>query len=212
MHQAGFAPQIPSLGPGKHSLLFPLSLGLASGCSLPLAPFLGLSGLCCSPDLTLGAAFAGEPWLLGGPYCPHSGTGRCFLLHSPGYRHGTLQRRLAFQLHVNRSWKEKVSVVFPLCLPGGYNLDFLECKVVLGHSSACRQRETMGVRIRASPGCQGAVGAGKEQREAPTLEVQLSSHPTHSVTSSLSGVQGGGFCSTTPFSRACAGERGAAES
>jgi len=44
---------------------------------------------------------------------------------------------------VNRSWKEKVSVVFPLCLPGGDNLDFLECKVVLGHSSACRQSAAM---------------------------------------------------------------------
>lgn len=80
--------------------------------------------------------------------------------------HGTLQRRLAFQLHVNGSWKEKVSVVFPSCLPGGDNLDFLECKVVLGHLSACRQSEVMESGLELTPGAR-EVWVQARSRERP---------------------------------------------
>ena len=81
--------------------------------------------------------------------------------------HGTLQRRLAFQLHVNRSWKEKVSVVFPSCLPGGDNLDFLECKVVLGHLSACRQSEAMELGLEPTPGVPGSRGCRQGAERGP---------------------------------------------
>lgn len=43
-------------------------------------------------------------------------------------------------------------MVFPLCLPGGDNLDFLECKAVLGHLSACRQREATESGLEPTPG------------------------------------------------------------
>lgn len=91
----------------------------------------------------------------------------------------TLQRRLALQLHVNGSWKEKVSVVFPSCLPGGDNLDFLECKFVLGHLSACRQSEAMELGLELPPGAR-VLWVQARSRERPLL-FGFSSCPTQSL-------------------------------
>lgn len=59
-----------------------------------------------------------------------------------------------------------------------------------------------GVGIRADPGCQRAVGAGKEQREAPSLGVQSLSQTKCSwnVTASLSRVQRMGGSAPLPSS------------
>lgn len=42
-------------------------------------------------------------------------------------------------------------MVFPLRLPGGDNLGFLELKVALGHSSACRQIKAMEAVLQLAP-------------------------------------------------------------
>lgn len=111
-------PQILSVGPGKSSRLspgwcFPHSLGLP-GALLCLQQDQGSLGGCGFP-----------------PPCSRTAG------------HELPRREPSLQLHAARSWKEKVSVVFPLCLPGGDNLGFLESEVALGHSSACRQIKAM---------------------------------------------------------------------
>lgn len=57
-------------------------------------------------------------------------------------------------------------MVFPSCLPGGDNLDFLECKVVLGHLSACRQSEVMESGLELTPGAR-EVWVQARSRERP---------------------------------------------
>lgn len=93
--------------------------------------------------------------------------------------HGTLQTRSAFQLHVNGSWKEKVSVFFPLFLPGGDNLDFSECEAVLGHLSACRQSKVMASGLEPTPGAREPWVQARS-RERPLLS-GFSPCPTQSV-------------------------------
>lgn len=69
-------------------------------------------------------------------------------------------------------------MVFPSCLPGGDNLEFLECKVVLGHLSACRQSEAMESGLEPTPGSR-ELWVQARSRERPLL-LGFSSHPPQS--------------------------------
>lgn len=206
-----------------HSKSFPWNQGnaLCSSCSprgplqagpffpLPFLVFLGSA----APQIPGQLSLLGDHGSLGVCVFPAWEQGDVSSSPARATGHGTLQRRLAFQLHVNGSWKEKVSVVFPSCLPGGDNLDFLECKVVLGHLSACRQSEAREPGLEPTPGAR-ELWVQARSRERPLL-LGFSSHPPRSVlrcdTQPLWSARcRGGLCSTTAFSRACAGERGAA--
>lgn len=66
-------------------------------------------------------------------------------------------------------------MVFPSCLPGGDNLDFLECKVVLGHLSAFRQSEAMESGLEPAPGAREPWVQARS-REGP-LFLGFSSRP-----------------------------------
>lgn len=138
--QAERCPHVPAPRKGKTPGSFPSPQG-----QLQASPFLlqELPHLWVSPGSALP---------------PRGGVGRapwgsvvfCSTARATGHR--PLCRESSFQLHANGSWKEKVSVVFPLRLPGGDNLGFLERKVVLGHSSACRQIKAMEVALQPAPG------------------------------------------------------------
>lgn len=138
--QAERCPHIPDLRNGKLRALSPLprvsSRPVPSSCrSCPISG--SLQALLCLHGGGVGRA----PW---------GSVVFCSTARATGHR--PLCRESSFQLHANGSWKEKVSVVFPLRLPGGDNLGFLERKVVLGHSSACRQIKAMEVALQPAPG------------------------------------------------------------
>lgn len=175
MHQVEFAPQILSLGPGKCSPSSPWGQPQAG----PFLLLLFLDFLGSAAPQILGKLSLGGCGSLGVCVFPALEQGDVSFSTAPATGHGTLQRRLAFQLHVNGSWKEKVSVVFPSCLPGGDNLEFLECKVVLGHLSACRQSEAMEPGLEPTPGSRELwVQARSRER---LLLWRFSSHPPQNM-------------------------------
>lgn len=97
---------------------------------------------------------------------------------------------------------------FPLCLPGGDNLDIFECEAVLGQLSACRQSEVMESGLEPTPGAREPWVQARS-RERPLLS-GFSPCPTQNAagmdSQPLQAAVNGGLCTTTPLSKASAGE------